>query len=281
MPTRADLRTQIKQIAETVHGKVGVAAALLEGGPQVGLNSGGHFPMQSVYKLPIAMRVMSLIEQKKLSLTQVVMISKADLVPKSRGSGIRDAHPEGGIRMTVRELLEAMMVPSDGTACDVLLRLSGEAEASTRYLRLIGLKDIVVATTEGEMAAGERVQYRNWATPDAMIALLRALEGHHALRKESQALLLEMMSSPKTIQTRIAGLLPKGTVVAHKTGSSGSVNGFAAATNDVGIVTLPDGRHMLLAIFVSDTRADGATRDAAIAKIAKACWDHWTLPAAR
>ena len=61
--------------------------------------------------------------------------------------------------------------------------------------------------------------------------------------------------------------------MAHKTGSSGATNGIAAATNDIGIVTLPDGRHLAIAVFVSDSKADAATRDAVIARIAKAAWD--------
>jgi hypothetical protein len=44
-----------------------------------------------------------------------------------------------------------------------------------------------------------------------------------------------------------------GTVVAHKTGTSSTVNGVTAATNDVGLVTLPNERHMVIAVFVSDT----------------------------
>jgi len=109
-----------------------------------------------------------------------------------------------------------------------------------------------VATTEAAMARGEQVQYRNWATPDAMVGL---------------------MTASKTGPGRIKGLLPEGTVVAHKTGSSGTVHGLTRATNDVGLVTLPDGKHLAVVVFVSDTKAGEATRDAVIAKIARAAWN--------
>jgi beta-lactamase class A len=49
-----------------------------------------------------------------------------------------------------------------------------------------------------------------------------------------------------------------------------------AATNDVGIVTLPNGRHMAIAVFVSDSGANNATREEVMAKVAKAAWDEWS-----
>jgi beta-lactamase class A len=73
-------------------------------------------------------------------------------------------------------------------------------------------------------------------------------------------------------------MLPEGTVVVHKTGTSSTVDvdGVATATNDVGLVTLPNGNHLAIAVFVSDAKADMATREAAIAKISRAVWDEWS-----
>ena len=45
------------------------------------------------------------------------------------------------------------------------------------------------------------------------------------------------------------------------------------ATNDVGLITLPDGRRLAITIFVTDSAADDETRDAVIARIAKAAYD--------
>ena len=77
---------------------------------------------------------------------------------------------------------------------------------------------------------------------------------------------------------RLKNLLPAGTAVAHKTGTSGTQNGITAATNDIGIITLPNGKHIAIAIFVSDSPADEKTREAVIAKIAKAVWNRWNDP---
>ena len=81
------------------------------------------------------------------------------------------------------------------------------------------------------------------------------------------------MAASNTGPRRLKGLLPTGTVVAHKTGTSGTENGETAATNDIGIITLPNGRHIAIAVFVSDSPADEGTREGVIARIAKAAWD--------
>lgn len=268
----ADLRAQMADIARAARGPVGAAALVVEGGSVVALHGEQRFPMQSVYKLPIGMAVLHRVDQGALRLGQRVKIRPGDLVPPTRYSPIRDKYPNG-TEMTVSELLGAMMGASDGTASDVLIRLAGGPARVTRYARGLGIQNIVVATTERAMAQGEQVQYRNWATPDAMAGLLRVLQAGKGLSASSRRLLLALMVGSKTGPHQIKGLLPAGTVVAHRTGGSGTVNGVTRATNDVGLVTLPDGKHLAVVIFVSDTRVDEATRDAVIAKIARAAWD--------
>ena len=52
--------------------------------------------------------------------------------------------------------------------------------------------------------------------------------------------------------------------------------GVAAATNDAGIVTLPDGRHYGIVVFVSNSTDDEKTRENVIAQIAKVMWDFYS-----
>jgi beta-lactamase class A len=137
---------------------------------------------------------------------------------------------------------------------------------------------MVVATSEAEMAHGEDVQYRNWATPLAAIQLLRAIQEGQGLSQPSRALLRDLMIASGPGAHRIKGLLPAGTLVMHKTGTSRTVDGLTRATNDVGIVRLPDAWHLAVAVFVADSKADEATREAVIARIARAAWDRWSGP---
>ena len=128
------------------------------------------------------------------------------------------------------------------------------------------------------MAESEDVQYRNSSTPDAMAALLRAFYEGRGLSTASRALLLQWMTETGTGPHRIKGLLPAGTVVAHKTGTSNTVDGVTRATNDVGLITLPDGRHLVVAVFVSDSKAQDDVREGVIARIARAAYD-WAAAA--
>src|SRR5205807_9759883 len=93
------------------------------------------------------------------------------------------------------------------------------------------------------------------------------------LSAQSQALLLKLLTRPIPREKRMQGQLPAGTLVAHKTGPGRTQNGITSATSDIGIITLPDGRHLALAAFLSDSAANHDTRDAIIARLAKAAWD--------
>ncbi|MGA6961797.1 MAG: serine hydrolase, partial [Candidatus Acidiferrales bacterium] len=116
-------------------------------------------------------------------------------------------------------------------------------------------------------------QYRNWFAPAGAVQLLRRISDDSPLTAEHTQLLLQWMRETSTGAARIKGELPSGTIVMHKTGSSGTKNGVTFATNDIGLITLPDGRRLAIAIFVTDSRADEATRDMVIARIAKAAYE--------
>jgi len=274
-PATTDLRGSIEQIARAAQGRVGVTATVLETGASVAVQGDKRFPMQSVYKLPIGMAVLNQVDHGLLKLEQRIRVRRSDFVSSGQHSPIRDQHPRG-VELSLDELLRFNVSDSDGTACDVLLRIVGGAAVVDRYLHSLGIPDIHVATTEKAMGRNQMVQYRNWATPAAMVALLRALQNGRGLSTPSRTRLLNWMTETPTSSRRIKGLLPAGTLVAHKTGTSGTSAGLTRATNDVGLITLPNGRHLAIAVFVSDSTADDATREGVIARIAQAAWEFWS-----
>ena len=228
--------------------------------------------MQSVYKLPISMAVMKQVDAGKIELEQKVKIAKEDYVGRAAHSPIRDKYPNG-TELAVTELLRFALSESDGTASDALMKLGGGHEAVQSYLTELEITDMIVLDTEASFTQDHLLQYRNFAAPNAAVSLLRALYEHRGLSEPSQALLLKFMIESTTGPKRLKGLLPAGTIVAHKTGTSGTENGITAATNDIGIITLPNGKHVAIAVFVSDSGADEITREGTSAKIAKAVWD--------
>jgi beta-lactamase class A len=263
------------EIARLARGRVGVGATVLEGGGSLSFHAGEHFPMQSVYKLPIGMALLHQVDQGAFKLDQNVHVDKQEYVSSGQHSPLRDAHPEGA-DVSLRELLRLAVAESDGSASDVLLRLIGGPESVMKYLHEAGVTEVQVRDTEKRIGQDNAVQYANWATPNGAVGVLRALHESRGLSAASRGLLLKFTTETTTFPTRIKGLLPASTVVAHKTGSSGTRDGVSAATNDIGVVTLPDGRHLAIAVFVSDSKAGDSTRDAVIARLTRLAWDQVT-----
>lgn len=268
------LLDEVKKIAAVTNGPVGAAFALLETSENAVMEGERHFPTQSVYKFPIALLVLRQVDAGKLNLEQRITVTPKDFV-SDREFTISRQYPQGA-ELTVRELLRFMISESDGTACDVLLSLIGGPEKATQALRELGVENINIGRYESEMFANPRVAPENWMTPQTAIQLLRLLHEGKVVSQASRDLLLDLMINSRPGKKRIKGLLPPGTVVAHKTGTSATINGVTTATNDIGIVTLPDGDHLAIAVFVSDTKANEKTREEVIAKIASAAWKCWT-----
>jgi beta-lactamase class A len=268
----AGLRGEFEKIAPEAKGRVGVAVMILESGESADLNGNERFPMQSVYKLPIAMAVLRRVDRGELKLDQVVKVERSDFVRQGQYSPIRDKYPQGA-ELSVAELLRYAVSESDGTASDVLLNLAGGARGVMTYLAEIKVAGVNVVNSEKEIGRDWQTQYENWATPKGAVSILAALQERRGLSADSQALLLKLTTESIPGAKRLKGQLPAGTIVAHKTGTGGTREGVTSATNDIGIITLPDGRHLAAAVFVSDSKADEATRAAVIARIAKAAWD--------
>jgi beta-lactamase class A len=268
------LASTLADIAAEAKGHVGFAAEIVETGAAIGLDEGRHYPMQSVYKLPIAMAVLHAVDERQRALDEPVRIAAADLVPRLH-SPLRDRHPEG-VTLSLREVLRYALVESDGTASDVLLALLGGPAAAERYVRGLGVSDLAIATSEREMLASETVQYRNWSSPRAAVQLLRILQRDGKWSPASRGMLLELLTQSRPGPNRIKGMLPAGVSVAHKTGTSATVAGVTRATNDIGLVTLPDGRHLAIAVFVADAAADERARERVIARLARAAYD-WAM----
>jgi beta-lactamase class A len=208
------------------------------------------------------------------------VIYKDEYIPEAGHSPIRDKYPNGA-NLTIKEILEYDVLQSDGTACDVLLRLLGGTEKVQKSIRDLGVKNIAISTTEMIQVANDTIQYQNWSTPIAMNKLLEIFYVGDYLSKESQGLLLEFMSiSNRWFDRRIKRLLPKETELVHKTGTAGTYNGLTRATNDAGIITLPHGSHLVITVFLSDSYDSQTKREMTIARTAKVFNQVWNFEVA-
>ncbi|HET6205256.1 MAG TPA: class A beta-lactamase [Terracidiphilus sp.] len=271
--SHAQLNTSIERIAARAQGKVVGVSCSLPGTPLAcDLNAAARLPMQSVYKLPIAMTVLHEVDEGRLSLSQKARFLPGDVISPRQYSPLRDAHPNGGVDVAIKELLRLTVEESDGVASDILLRTIGGPKAADAYIRSLGIDGIHIADPERTLARDVTAQYRNYAEPRALVALLRLLADGSPLSPANTELLLRWMTETPTGEHRIPGSLPNDVTVAHKTGTSGEDRGVTHATNDVGLITLPGGKMLALAILIEDSPESEDVREGVIAEIARAIW---------
>jgi len=266
------LRQQIRAIAGEAHGKVSVACSLPGTALNCDLNPNAQPPMQSVFKLPLAVTILHQVEQGTFSLDQPVRFLPQDRILPHVYSPLQAQYPDGGVDVPLRELLRLTVALSDNVAADILLRTAGGPKAVDMYIAALGVSGFHLEDGEDVLHHDVSAQYRNWFEPAGAVQLLRRISDNSPLTAEHTELLLGWMT-PAVRTKRLDGDLPAGVRVAHKSGTSDVDNGVAHATNDIGLIPLPDGRPIAIAVFVTDSTADETTRDQVIARIARAAYD--------
>ena len=277
------LQSRIAAIANGARGTVGVSCMLPGTKLNCNLNPHNHAPMQSMYKLPLAQTALHLAEMGKLlpdqrpgesmdtTLDRTVRFLPTDIIPGSY-SPLTDRYPKADVDVTLREVIQLAVGVSDNGAEEILIRLVGGPLAVESYMHSLGISAIQVRYSERDLDRNEDLQYQDWIEPATAVELLERLVTNPPVSQAGNAFLLKTMADSQTGVDQLRAGLPPGTMLAHKTGHSGTHGGVTAATNDIGLVTLPDGRRLAIAVFVTDSRADETTRQRVIALIAGAVY---------
>jgi len=270
-----NLKQNILQVVAGKKADVGVSIQHIENGKTVTISGNKHYPMQSVFKFPIALAVLHQVDGGRLKLEQLITVKRSELLADT-WSPLRDKYPKGDVKIPLSELIQYTVSQSDNNGCDILLKLVGGPDVVNDYIHGLGIKDISIKANEAAMHKDWNVQFTNWCTPDAMTALLIKFYQKKILAPATHDFLWKTMTETATGKNRIRKLLPEGTIVADKTGSSGAnKQGVTSATNDVGIVTLPDGQHFAITVFVAASKENNDTNEQIIASVAKAAWDYF------
>ena len=253
---------------------VGVSVLHLESGRRASHRGGERFQMASVFKVPVAIAVLDAVEKGSLRLDQDVEILESD---REEVGPIWDTW-KPGMRVTVAYMVDVMLVDSDNTAADKLIELLGGPAVVEKALAARGVAGVRISLDERGMGAAIRTDLaalergeQNGATPDAMTALLVRLFKGELLPPPSTSRILDAMRRCATGGRRLRAGLPKGTEMRDKTGT------LRSCSNDAGILTLPDGTHLVVSVFTRGG-TDPARRDAAIASVARAAWEAFAAP---
>ena len=297
------LEREIARIEPVSGGTLGIAATHLESGRTFFYKADEQYPLASTYKLPMAVQAFTLVEQGKLDLNRMIEWDTTDL---HLGSEVHLIFRKPGFAMSVRNLIETMLILSENNSTDMVLKLDGGGEAVTKRLRDAGITDVRVDRPTAEIIANpygitdiwtdgkfslakwekqlaqlskarlDSVPYyyekdpRDHGSARGMMTVLTKLWKGDLLNRANTDYLLDIMYRCETGPGRLKGMLPPGTRVAHKTGT------YPGTTNDVGIIDLPDGTHLAIAAYVKkSTKVSGADLEAAIAQSARALYDYF------
>ncbi|MGQ0650603.1 MAG: class A beta-lactamase [Gemmatimonadaceae bacterium] len=301
----ARLRSEIDRLSTSARGVVGVGIIHLESGRELFVNGNEPFPMASTFKVPVAVQLLDKVDKGQTRLDSMITLVPADLHP---GSGtLSNLFNDPGVSLSLRNLLELMLLISDNSATDLVLKAAGNGRAVNERLAALGVRGISVdrptisliadalgvkdlgperewtlagfgakarqVSPEAQKAAAAEFykDTRDTATPEGMARLLQTVWNKQALSPASTSLLLDIMRRCETGPARIKGLLPPSVDVMHKTGTLG-----IGVANDVGIVQLPDAAgHVVVAVFVKQSTVEAAAQERVIAQIARAAYDYF------
>lgn len=278
------LREKISKIITSKRALVGVSIIGDQGKDTISFYGERRFPMQSVFKFHIALAVLAEVDKGNLSLDRQITIGKDKLLPESFWSPLRDENPNGGV-FTIRKLIQYSVSHSDNTACDELIRLIGTPKTVETYFRNNGIKDIQITYNEEQMQAKWENMFQNWTTPNAASNTLKKFyeNRNNLMSKSSYDFFWKTNIETTTGENRIKGRLPKGTIVAHKTGWSGTnkETGITAAVNNIGIVFLPNNDYFYISVFVSESKENFETNERIIADVSRVVYDYYLAKSAK
>jgi beta-lactamase class A len=234
------LEQQLNAMVASKSADVGIAALDLNSGETVSIKGNTPFPMASTVKVAVAALYLAQVDNGRRSLDDTINGQSA------------------------RSLMRRMLVHSDNRATDILLADLGGPDAVHDWLQANGIKGLRVDRTISELLRSKRDLWdrRDSSTPVAMVDLLKRIYKAELIKPESRNFLLDLMAQCQTGRNRMKALLP-GVPIEHKTGT------LDGLTDDVGFITMPDGRRVAVAIF---TRG-GTDRPRTIAETARVIYD--------
>ncbi len=240
-PSLSSLEQQLSSLVSGTSADVGIAALDLSTGETVSIKGNTPFPMASTVKVAIAALYLAQVDHGRRSLDDRINGQSA------------------------RSLMARMLIHSDNHATDILLKDLGGPNAVHDWLQDNGISGLRVDRTIAQLLSSKRDLWdrRDSSTPVAMVDLLKRIYSAQLIKPDSRNYLLDLMAQCQTGKNRMKALLPFGTPVEHKTGT------LDGLTDDVGFITLPDGRRVAVAIFARG----GSNRPKTIAETARAIYD--------
>ena len=254
---------------QRLDGEVGLAAIDLVTGREIRINADTPFPTASAIKTVVMVEAYHQAAEHTVSLDEQIVLRGAD---KVGGSGVLKGLSDG-TSLKVRDLVHLMIVLSDNTATNMLVRRLGTSRIDARLVGY-GLKRTKIfrpTFRDGRPDIYpdlEREYGLGMSTPIEMARLLVMIAEGRAVNPEASAAMLATLQAQND-RAMIPRHLPSAVRVGNKTGTDSEKlpdgNGRRGAIRtDAGIVT-GEGIRYTLAIFVRRAGDDrGGVDNAAV-----------------
>jgi len=254
------LADAVQRRAKHFNGAVGYVIKDMRTGAVTSSKDNHPFLSASLIKLPILCAAFQAVEDGKMSLSAPVTLEKAD---RRGGSGVLKNVPLGSV-YTNRELLELMIVHSDNTAAELLIRQLGYDYIRETFTRF-GLQETQIHP-EGFKLSSRRVVSDNITSPRDMARLLEKIYRGTLISPQASEQMLDILKRQK-MRDRLPRYMPAGWTIAHKTGL------LRKACHDVGIVFSPKGEYMICVLTGQDVNYKYAKQF--IASVGRITFDHY------
>ena len=304
----AGLEAQLRAITDRAPARCGVVAKNLSNGAIARVNPDERIPLMSVVKLPVAIVVLDGVDRGRWTLDTPITLLPHDMHPRG---WLGDRYPRGGGPVSLYRLLDLMMRFSDNSAADALMRLIGGPSVATEWLERHDIHDLRVDRTERDLGddwyglgpgadtlgSAEEIRQLRADVPEAVhdsaaqamlldprdtgsaaacVQVLERLWRGNLLSEAMTDTLKAILARCRTAPDRLPAMLPKGTPVARKTGTGGTSRGVTVAVNDVGVIRLPNGDDVAIAVLIGEPRMRIRRAESVIARVARTVFDAWS-----
>lgn len=217
----------------------GVFVMDLDNGDYFSFNGNTTFSAASMIKLPILVAFFQDVDAGKIKLDEMLAIQQADV---AEGSG--DMQYAGvGTQYSALETATYMIITSDNTATNMIIRRMGGIEVLNRRFQQWGMQQTMMRNLLPDLEG------TNTDSPKELVSLLALINDGKLVTMKSRDRIFDIMRRTET-NTLLPSVVAPGSTVAHKTGDIGSLVG------DVGIVDLPTGRRYAIAAVVKRPHND-------------------------
>ncbi len=215
----------------------------LDTGNYLSIGGDRNVPTASVIKLPILIAFFQDVEAGKIRLDETLTMTRDMVVG---GSGYMQDRPVGS-KFSALETATNMIITSDNTATNMIIKRMGGFHAVNQRFRSWGLQHTVVRNWLPDLGATNRTTARE------LVQVMAMVEQGKLLSPSARSQAINILRRVQNKRLLPVGL-GQGATIAHKTGYIRSVLG------DAGIVYMPNGKRYLAAVLVENNSIPSTAR---------------------